>query len=104
MTELQILQRRRELVLLSCQMQRVTIARRLDHVQRHPVHTAVGLAASMASVPLAIKAATFFVRRAARRKDKSSTTKRGFSLLALLPLLRLAPALRAFARLRSFNR
>lgn len=104
MTELEILQRRRELVLLSCQMQRATIARRLDHVQRHPVHTAVGLAASVASVPLAIRAATFFLGRYARRRQKSSTTKRGFSLLALLPLLRLAPALKAVARLRSFNR
>ena len=105
MTELEILQRRRELVLLSCQMQRATIARRLDHVQRHPVHTAVGLAASVASVPLAIRAATFLVGRVARRRAKrSTTTKRGFSLLALLPLLRLAPALRAAARLRSFNR
>ena len=36
MTELEILRRRRELVLLSAQLQRATVVRRLDNGSRHP--------------------------------------------------------------------
>lgn len=104
MTDLEILRRRRELVLLSAQMQRETLVRRFDHVQRHPVHTAVAVAASIASVPLLFRVGTLVAGRVARKRRPSSTTKRGFSLLALLPLLRLAPAVKAIARLRSTNR
>jgi hypothetical protein len=105
-TELDILARRRELVLLSAELQRATLVRRLDHVQNHPVHAALGLAASVASVPILFKVGSLVARRVATKKRRmNSTQKRRFSVLALLPLLRYVPALKAaLPKLRSFNR
>jgi hypothetical protein len=105
-TELEILQRRRELVVLSAELQRATLVRRLDHVQKHPVHAALGMAASLASVPILFKVATMIAGRAAARKRRmTSTDKRRFSVLALLPLLRYVPAIKAvLPKLRSFHR
>jgi hypothetical protein len=51
-TELEVLRRRRDLVLLSAQLQRATIVRRIEHVEHHPVPLALGLAASAAPVPI----------------------------------------------------
>lgn len=106
MTEIETLTRRRELVLLSAQLQRATIVRRLDHVQRHPVHAVIGMAGSLAAVPILFKVGTFVASRvSARRRRMSSTEKRRFSVLALLPLLRYVPAIKAaLPRIRSFNR
>lgn len=106
MTEIETLNRRRELVLLSAELQRATIVRRLDHVQHHPVHAALGIAGSLATVPILFKVGTFVASRAAgRRRRMSSTEKRRFSVLALLPLLRFVPAFKAaLPRIRSFNR
>ena len=107
MTEMETLRRRRELVLLSAQLQRATLIRRLDNVQRHPMNTVVGLAASLASVPLLFKVGTLVASRVAGRNRKrrmTSNEKRGFSLLALLPLLRYVPAIKAvLPRLRTLN-
>jgi hypothetical protein len=105
-TELEILDRRRELVLLSAQLQRATLVRRLDHVQRHPVHTALHFAAGIATVPILFKVGSVVANRVAAKKRRlSSTEKRRFSVLALLPLLRYVPALKAaLPKLRSFNR
>ena len=105
-TELEILRRRRELVLLSAGLQRATLVRRIDHVERHPVHLALGLAASAATVPILIKVGSMVAHRVARRgRPTSSTEKRRFSVLALLPLLRFVPAIKAaLPRLRSINR
>jgi hypothetical protein len=50
-TELEILHRRRELVMLSAQMQRATIVRRLDNVTQHPARIALGMASKVASAP-----------------------------------------------------
>jgi hypothetical protein len=106
-TEMQTLRRRRELVLLSAELQRVTLVRRLDNVQRHPIRTVAGLATSIASVPLLIKVGTLVARRVAgrsRKRHMTSTEKRRFSLLALLPLLRYVPAIKAvLPRLRNLN-
>lgn len=55
MTELETLRRRRELVVLSAGLQRATLVRRLDHVNRHPVQTVLRLVTSLASIPLAFK-------------------------------------------------
>ena len=107
MTEIETLNRRRELVLLSAQLQRATLVRRLDHVQHHPVHAALGLAGSLATVPILFKVGTFVASRVAGRAHRrvSSTEKRRFSALALLPLLRYVPAIKAaLPRIRSFNR
>jgi len=51
-SELDVLQRRRELVLLSCNLQRATITRRLGHIQRNPVRLALGAAAGVVSRPM----------------------------------------------------
>ncbi len=106
MTEGEILRRRRELVLLSAELQRTTLVRRLDHVQQHPIHAALRLAAGLASVPILLKVASIVANRVAGSKRRMSTTeKRRFSVLALLPLLRYVPAIKAvFPKLRSFNR
>jgi len=105
-TELDVLRRRRDLVLLSAELQRATIVRRLDHLQRHPIHTAIGIAASVATVPILFKVGSMVAGRVARkRRQLSSTDKRRFSVLALLPLLRFLPAIKAaLPRLRSINR
>ena len=103
---MQTLARRRELVLLSAELQRTTLARRFDHLQAHPVHLAVGLVTSVATVPLLIKLASVVFKRVARKKRHMTTKqKRRFSVLALLPLLKYVPALKAaLPRFRSFNR
>jgi hypothetical protein len=103
---METLRRRRELVLLSAELQRATLVRRLDHVQQHPVNAALRLAAAVASVPILFKVGSLVVNRAAQKKRRmSSTEKRRFSVLALLPLLRYLPALRAaLPKLRSFQR
>ena len=106
MTETEILARRRELVMLSAQLQRTTLVRRLDHVQQHPVNAAVRLVAGVASVPLIFKVGSLVAHKVARQKRRmNKTEKRRFSLLALLPLLRYVPAIKAaLPRLRSLNR
>jgi hypothetical protein len=70
------------------------------------VHLALGLAASAATVPVLIKVGSLVARRVSRRdRHMSSTEKRRFSVLALLPLLRFLPAIKAaLPRLRSINR
>jgi hypothetical protein len=106
-TELDVLRQRRGLVLLSAELQRATLARRIENVERHPVHFALGMAASAASVPLLIKVGSIVARRAVSRRERhrSSTEKRRFSVLALLPLLRFVPAIKAaLPKLISFNR
>ena len=106
MTELDVLRTRRELVMVSAQLQRETLVRRIGHVERHPVHYAIGIAASAATVPVFLKVGGLIARRVARRdRHMSSTNKRRFSVLALLPLLRFVPAIKAaLPKLRSFNR
>ena len=51
-SELELLRRRRELVLLSCDLQRATLARRLGHIQRNPVRRALGAAATAIKRPM----------------------------------------------------
>lgn len=52
MSELEILQRRKELVLLSCDLQRATLARRFGRIQRNPVRVALGAAAGAVGKPM----------------------------------------------------
>lgn len=76
MTELEQLKQRRELVVLAAELQRATIARRLERVQANPARRALGIAASAVSRPafLSLGAAAMrlvvraYRRRAARRK------------------------------------
>ena len=103
---METLHRRRELVLLSAELQRATLVRRLDNVQHHPVHAVMGLAGSLATVPILFKVGTFVAARVAGRRRRITTTeKRRFSVLALLPLLRYVPAIKAaLPKIRTFNR
>jgi len=105
-TELEVLRRRRDLVLLSAQLQRATLVRRIEHVEHHPLRVALGWAASAATVPVLIKVGSLVARRVSRRdRPMSSNEKRRFGVLALLPLLRFLPAIKAASpRLRSINR
>lgn len=72
MTELEILRRRRELVVLSAELQRATVARRLERLAANPARRAFGFAAKAASTPLLFKlgtAAMGFAVRAYRRRS-----------------------------------
>lgn len=76
MTELEILRRRRELVVLSAELQRATIARRLEHLTANPAGRILGFAAKVASRPMLFKLGTaalgFAVRSYRRRSAKKS--------------------------------
>lgn len=107
MNELEILRRRRELVLLSAELQRATLVRRFDHLQQHPVQLALTFAASVASVPLLFKLGSIVAHKIVKKKRRMSTTqKRRVSVLALLPLLlRYLPLVKAvLPKLRSLYR
>jgi hypothetical protein len=74
MTELEILRRRRELVVLSAELQRATIARRVQHLTANPARRVLGFAAKVASTPLLLKlgtAALGFAVRSYRRRSAS---------------------------------
>ena len=74
MTELETLRRRRELVMLSAQLQRATLARRISRVEANPVRRlALGFAKSAVTVPVAVKVGSMVARvvmRAYRRRSK----------------------------------
>ena len=48
-----MLRRRRELVALSAGLQRQTIVRRLERIDRHPLQSVVAFAGSAAALPIA---------------------------------------------------
>jgi len=75
MTEIETLQRRRELVVLSAQLQRATIARRLSRIEANPARVALGYAAKVASRPLLIGLGTKAVRLAVRAYRRRSEKK-----------------------------
>ncbi len=107
MTELEILRRRRELVLLSAQLQRATVVRRLDNVSRHPAQAVLGLVTSVASLPLLFKLGALVLGRVGRRKRKAREVARRArsSLLSrVLPALRFLPVLKMFPVLKFLNR
>lgn len=109
MTELEILRRRRELVLLSAQLQRETLVRRLDHVNQHPVQVVLGLATSAASIPILFKIGSMIVGRLLRKPPAPRVVKRGpfarfASMLKFLPMLKLLPARKFLPALKFLNR
>ncbi len=107
MTELEILRRRRELVILSAKLQRATVVRRLDNVGRHPVQAIASLVGSVASVPLLFKLGTIAFHLLGRKKRQATrTVRRGrFALVhKVLPYLRFLPVLKMFPVLKFLNR
>jgi hypothetical protein len=76
MTEMEVLRRRRELVVLSAELQRATIARRLGRMEVNPARLALGYAAKVASRPMLIKLGMSALGLAMRTYRKRSRTKR----------------------------
>ena len=75
MTEIEVLRKRRELVLLSAELQRATIARRLARIDSNPARVALGYAAKVASRPVLVTLGTRAVRlalRAYRRRSEKN--------------------------------
>jgi hypothetical protein len=74
MTEIETLRKRRELVMLSAELQRATIARRLSRIDANPARVALGYAAKVASRPvlltLGTKAERLALRAYRRRSEK----------------------------------
>jgi hypothetical protein len=75
MTEIEILRRRRELVVLSAELQRATIARRLDRLHVNPARRALGYAAKVASRPALWKLGTAAVGMALRVYRRRAASK-----------------------------
>ena len=105
MTELEILRRRRELVVLSAQLQRATLVRRLDNVHRHPLHAAFGVARKAASFTFALRLAAILAARFAHRRNpaegpraKPSFASRWSWMLRLIPVSRIFPVLKFLNR------
>jgi hypothetical protein len=107
-TELEILRRRRELVLLSAELQRATVVRRLDNVSRHPlqlVFSAATSVASLVSLPLMWKAGSMVIGAVRRRKQPVAVRKAPSKLRNLLrSALQFVTLLRTFPILKFFNR
>jgi hypothetical protein len=105
-TELEILRRRRELVLLSAQLQRATVVRRLDNVSRHPARAVFGLLTGAASLPLLFKLSALVLGRWGRkRRDREAMRPARPSFLSkVLPVLRFLPVLKVFPALKFLNR
>ena len=79
MTETEVLRRRRELVILSAELQRATITRRLDRIEGNPARAAIGYAAKVAARPMLLKigmSAFGFAMRAYRKKRSRAKQKR----------------------------
>jgi hypothetical protein len=74
-TELQILRRRRELVLISAGLQRATVARRLEHVGRHPAHAVLGLLTRAATLPILFKVGSLVLGRIGRNRALKSRNR-----------------------------
>ena len=106
MTELEILRRRRELVVLSAELQRATLVRRLDNVHKHPLHSALGVAKKAASYTFLLKVAAVLAGRFMHRKDpgqrrharKPSFISRWSWVLRLFPMSRVFPVLKFLNR------
>jgi len=105
MTELEILRRRRELVVLSAELQRATLVRRLDSVHRHPVNAALGVAKKAASYGFLLRLATVLAGRFMHRKDPPERRRARPSLISRWSwMLRLIPVSRVFPVLKFLNR
>jgi len=76
-SELDVLRQRRELVLLSCDLQRATISRRLGNVQANPMRLAVGAVANAVKKPMVWRLGTTALAFAWKAYRNSSARRRG---------------------------
>ncbi|HEX4331895.1 MAG TPA: hypothetical protein VH040_07140 [Usitatibacter sp.] len=104
MTELEILRRRRELVVLSAELQRATLVRRLERVSEHPLHSALGFAKAAASVAFVWRLAAIFAGRLVLRKKGARRGPQPSFLARWSWVLRLVPVSRIFPVLKFLNR
>jgi len=75
-TELELLRRRRELVVLAAQLQRATVVRRLERIEANPARRLLGFAANAVSRPALLSLGTAAVRFAVRAyRRRSARTK-----------------------------
>ena len=77
MSEMDILRQRRELVLLSCDLQRATLSRRLGHVQANPMRLAAGAVVNAVKRPMAWRLGTTALAFAWKAYRKSSAHRKG---------------------------
>ena len=75
MSELEILRQRKELVLLSCDLQRATVLRRLGHIQANPMRVALGAAATAIRRPMVWRLGTTALAFAVKAYRKRSGKK-----------------------------
>lgn len=73
MTELAVLERRRELILLSASLQRATISRRIAAFEAHPAQSVISFVVSLVRKPMAARlglAAAAMLWRSIRKRRK----------------------------------
>ena len=76
-SEMDILRQRRELVLLSCDLQRATLSRRLGRIESNPVRLAMGAVMNAARKPMVWRLGTTAIAFAVRAFRKRSARRRG---------------------------
>jgi len=75
-TELEQLRQRRELVVLAAELQRASIARRLERIEANPARRIVGIAAQAVSRPAVLSLGTAALKYAVRAwKRRSARTR-----------------------------
>ncbi len=84
MSELEVLRQRKALVMLSCDLQRATLTRRLDHLQVNPVRIALGAVATAMKRPMVWRLGTTALAFAVRAYRKRSGRKARRGLLTRL--------------------
>ncbi len=76
-SEMDTLRQRRELVLLSCDLQRETLSRRLGRIESNPVRLAMGTVLNAAKKPMVWRLGTTAIAFAVRAFRKRSARRRG---------------------------
>ena len=76
MTELERLKSRKELVVLAAELQRATIARRLERVEANPARALVGMATNAVSRPAMLTLGTAALRFALRAWKRRAARKK----------------------------
>ena len=76
MTELEQLRQRRELVVLTAELQRANVVQRLGRIQANPARRVLGFAASALSKPMLISVGGAVARFALRTYKRRSARKK----------------------------
>jgi hypothetical protein len=97
-----MLRRRRDLVVLSAELQRATLVRRLDRVERHPLRTVLAFAGSAAALPVLWNVGSSLAGMAGARRERPRGSR--FALLRWLPMLRMVPLRQVLPFLKFLNR